>query len=142
MVIREQRGPRFRDEQGRKQCRGCGQWLQEGAFTLNRSTADGRQSHCPRCVRNRRLWYRYGITGAQYDDLLAEQGGVCAICKATNPGGKELAVDHDHACCPERSKSCGECVRGLLCDLCNVGIGSLRDDTEILRAAVEYLTAA
>jgi hypothetical protein len=49
-----------------------------------------------------------------------------------------LAVDHNHGCCPGE-KSCGKCVRGLLCDNCNQAIGKFRDDPELLLKAAEYL---
>lgn len=63
------------------------------------------------------LRYRYNISGADYERLLSSQGGTCAIC-GIKPGSRRLAVDHDHACCPGR-RSCGRCVRGLLCKRCN-----------------------
>lgn len=44
----------------------------------------------------------------------------CGLCgKTTGP----LAVDHDHSCCPERKRSCGVCVRGMLCSDCNFLMG-------------------
>jgi hypothetical protein len=49
-----------------------------------------------------------------------------------------LAVDHDHTCCSGEI-TCGKCVRGLLCVRCNTVLGLLRDDPEILRAAIAYL---
>ncbi|MBL7262142.1 endonuclease domain-containing protein [Paractinoplanes lichenicola] len=60
------------------------------------------------------------MTAQRYRDMLKAQGGVCALC----PDGFNwlccepvpLAVDHDHACCAKRS--CGLCVRGLLCGNC------------------------
>jgi len=55
----------------------------------------------------------YGISQAVYDQMLAEQGGVCAICRHTE-GDKPLAVDHSH--------KTGQ-VRGLLCTVCNVQVG-------------------
>jgi len=73
----------------------------------------------------------YNITLEQYKKLFNEQNGVCAIChqpetKKHHTSGKimSLSVDHDRSCCPEK-KSCGECVRGLLCFACNVTIGRL-----------------
>ena len=67
----------------------------------------------------RRHWLAkaYGITTAQYEGLLREQGGVCGIC-GRPPRKNRLHVDHDHDCCPDRA-SCGECLRGLLCVSCN-----------------------
>ncbi|MFF9002615.1 endonuclease VII domain-containing protein [Streptomyces achromogenes] len=88
-----------------------------------------------------RLW-RYGITLAQYEEMLAAQGGGCAICAATEPGGRgeKFHIDHDHACCPG-IRSCGSCIRGLLCTGCNTALGGFRDDPKRLLAAVAYLTA-
>lgn len=71
----------------------------------------------------------FGITLAQYNIKLESQGGVCAIC-SDPPGKRPLAVDHDH----QTGK-----IRGLLCLTCNVGIGSLKDNSEILRRAITYL---
>lgn len=63
------------------------------------------------------LRYRYNIDAATYMRLLASQDGACAIC-GIKPGSRRLAVDHDHKCCPGR-RSCGACIRGLLCKRCN-----------------------
>lgn len=52
-----------------------------------------------------------GIGSAEYDVMLLEQGGVCAICgNPPKEGGRRLHVDHDH-----RTGA----VRGLLCFRCN-----------------------
>lgn len=71
----------------------------------------------------------YGLTVERYQQMLDAQSGVCAICGSA-PAGKRLAVDHCH--------KTGR-VRGLLCDMCNHGLGRLQDDTEILRKAITYL---
>lgn len=47
-------------------------------------------------------------------------------------------VDHDHSCC-SGVKSCGKCVRGLLCGNCNLFLGFLKDDTKKMRKAIEYI---
>lgn len=73
----------------------------------------------------------YGLTVADFDALLAKQGGVCAICKGTPNGpGKRFHVDH----CHKSSK-----VRGLLCGKCNTAIGLLNDDPERAESAAAYL---
>lgn len=75
---------------------------------------------------------RYDLTVEQYDEMLAAQGGGCAICGEQCPSGSRLAVDHDH--------STGT-VRGLLCVRCNKGLGSFQDSIVRLRAAEQYLRA-
>jgi hypothetical protein len=92
-----------------------------------------------RYMRAAKLRSNYGITPKQYADMLEAQGGVCAICGSPDPGGKpHFAVDHDHSCCPG-SRSCGRCVRGLLCAKCNNGIGMFADSPDRLRGAIAYL---
>jgi hypothetical protein len=75
--------------------------------------------------RARRLWRLYRLTLERYDELLVEQRGGCGICGTLSAAidGKAFAVDHDHRCCPERQRSCGVCVRGLLCGGCNGLLG-------------------
>ena len=81
--------------------------------------------------RNSRLKYRYGITLDEYNEMLKNQNGVCAICKLSEKD-KNLAVDHDHIT--------GQ-VRGLLCRDCNESIGKFKHSFEILRNAASYLEA-
>ena len=82
---------------------------------------------------------RRGVSQADFEALLQRQGGQCAICKVDQPGGQGTwHVDHDHGHC-SGARSCGSCVRGLLCTRCNTGIGLLMDDPSILRAGAQYL---
>jgi Recombination endonuclease VII len=95
----------------------------------------------PHYDRRQNLKAKFGISLEDYDRLLAEQGGRCAICPATEPGGRHktfFPVDHDHACCSGK-RSCGKCLRGLLCAGCNFGLGHFGDDPERLLAAAAYL---
>jgi hypothetical protein len=39
----------------------------------------------------------------------------------------------------EAEKSCGKCVRGLVCNRCNRVIGNAQDDVGLLKSAVAYL---
>lgn len=77
---------------------------------------------------------RYRITPDEYDALLASQAGVCAVCGGL-PGGrrKNLDVDHDH--------DTGQ-VRGLLCNRCNLVLGKVQDDSELLNLLAEYVRSA
>ena len=77
----------------------------------------------PDWQRRRYLWTQFHITLEQYDETLAAQGGHCALCPATpDKHVNKLHVDHDHNCCPG-SRSCGKCVRGVLCVNCNSTLG-------------------
>ncbi|MGH3712364.1 MAG: endonuclease VII domain-containing protein [Micromonosporaceae bacterium] len=69
---------------------------------------------------------RYGIGVEEFAQLLAEQGGRCAICGAQNP----QHVDHDHVF--------GN-VRGILCFNCNGGLGQFKDRPDLLWNAIGYL---
>lgn len=140
-----------------KTCSRCGQAKPLDSFHKDKSSRDGRRGTCKECHRDYyRDWYRanpdrrravhikhrYGMTTDEYEAKLREQGGGCAICgKTPEENGGHLAVDHDHSCCPGE-RSCGKCVRGLLCGTCNRGIGNFKDSTELLHAAVAYLRRA
>lgn len=63
--------------------------------------------------------------------LLEKQGGKCAICDTTEPGGKGWHKDHDHVT---------GIVRGALCHHCNLGLGNFKDSPELLAKASRYLT--
>lgn len=119
-----------RDSQGRKQCTACNEWLPTTRFYGNAKTKDGLATACLRCRQDSNLQRGYGITADQYDTMFRQQGGVCAICNGVNRDGRKLFVDHDHGT---------GAVRGLLCNLCNRGIGNLRDSVTLLEAAVSYL---
>jgi hypothetical protein len=73
---------------------------------------------------------RYGISPAEYDALLAKQGGACAICRKRSKG--KLCVDHCHLT---------GTIRGLLCHTCNRALGALKDDQASLLVALAYLGA-
>lgn len=127
-----------RDEHGNKRCRGCRLWLPESDYTRLSQAIDGLSARCPRCRKDQALRTNYGITLEHYEKLLADQGGVCAICGVVDVDGRTLHVDHDHGCCPDR-RSCGQCIRGLLCSSCNTGIGMLGEDAKRLWSAMMYL---
>jgi hypothetical protein len=80
--------------------------------------------------RDSHLRRTFNINQERYAELLAAQGGGCAVCGKRPKPGKSLHVDHDHAT--------GE-VRGLLCFSCNAALGHLRDDPERIDALMAYL---
>jgi hypothetical protein len=73
---------------------------------------------------------------AKYTEAVFDLREECYV----NPEhtGTLLHVDHDHSCCPG-DKSCGECLRGILCQKCNQALGNVSDDIETLRALIKYL---
>jgi hypothetical protein len=80
----------------------------------------------------------YGITVDDYYEMLALQGGGCAICNTKVPSRRArkyvkvemFFVDHCH--------STGK-VRGLLCSRCNRGLGYFDDNPNRLEMAAVYL---
>lgn len=89
----------------------------------------------------RRLKSRWNISLEQYEDMLKKQDYSCAICGTDDPGGgrARFCVDHDHSCCKEAMKSCGSCIRGLLCISCNRILGLAHDKMYLLASAASYL---
>lgn len=75
---------------------------------------------------------QYQLTLAEYEQMAKDQGHKCLICEVEDWAALrgKLYVDHDH--------KTGQ-VRGLLCHHCNVALGNLRDDPELLKRALRYL---
>lgn len=84
---------------------------------------------------------RKGLTPEEFERLRNSQHNKCAICQNEFGSRKDCVphIDHDHRCCPQ-NKSCGKCIRGLLCSHCNMGLGRFRDSIESLLCAISYLT--
>lgn len=80
----------------------------------------------PERVIDIRLRSWYGTSKIEYDQMHKKQRGTCKICKTKT----KLVVDHDHQT---------NIVRGLLCSLCNKGLGLFRENKKSLKSAVNYL---
>ena len=65
---------------------------------------------------------RMGLTPEQFAQLLEAQGYACAMGREPFEEDQLIYIDHDHSCCPGE-RSCGKCVRGLLCLTCNIALG-------------------
>jgi hypothetical protein len=74
--------------------------------------------------------YKYGVTKKFLLEMYEKQNGMCKICGTEPTTQRGLHVDHCHTT---------GIVRGLLCHGCNVALGSMKDNPEILLKAVEYL---
>lgn len=82
----------------------------------------------------KQLKRNYGLSKDDYYQMLDNQDGKCAICKREDSGtvtSEYLFVDHCH--------TTGK-VRGLLCDKCNRGLGYFKDDIDIMKRAINYLS--
>jgi hypothetical protein len=119
-----------------------GNRLRRRCITCSRAALRDRYRRSPATFRKWSLG-KYGLTQAEFDQLLAAQRGRCAICGTDKPGGRgRFSVDHDHVDgwedlpASERRRH----VRGLLCNLCNRGLGSFHDDPQRLVAAAAYVT--
>ena len=138
-------GPSKMHKDGRRrECRSCVNARQRNIYRSNpeirRKILDNAKKYTdanPEVWKRRYLMRVYNITLEEYNAVLTEQGGVCAICskpeEIKNPSARErssLAVDH----CHETGK-----IRGLLCFKCNTGIGALGDSVEGLERALAYL---
>lgn len=123
-----------------KSCPECAEVKSTEAFPRNRAQRNGLGTYCKPChnrivrenkekhggARNYHLRRRYGITAEHFEQMFAEQDGLCAICREA-PGDQ---VDHDHAT---------NRVRGLLCFNCNGALGQFRDRTDLMLRAIAYL---
>ena len=87
------------------------------------------------------LWDRYKLTPEAWESIFESQGRCCANpeCRTTYPGARGWHTDHDHACCPGKDKSCGGCVRGILCGNCNRALGCVGDSPKKLDGLSQYL---
>lgn len=134
-------------------CSKCHNRRDLSEFTKDRRSPDGYSPRCsscrredraaanadPQAARARFLRWKYGITVEQYDEMFAQQGGMCAVCGGaeTIKGRRWLDVDHCHRT--------GR-VRALLCSTCNRVFGMLAEDpnriAQLLRYALSHETDA
>jgi hypothetical protein len=86
-----------------------------------------RRGHLNRVIM---LKHRYNLSLEDWNNLLIKQNGACAICKEVPESPECLKVDHDHET---------NVVRGLLCNGCNTGLGSFKDNPNSLKNAITYI---
>lgn len=130
-------------------CTCCHEFKDWAQFQKRSSRKNGYTEKCKPCLNtNKRSKYdyqkslgyqlkrKYKLSLEQYLQMVEDQGGRCAICGEIPT--QRLHVDHNHNCC-RGEVTCGECIRGLLCNGCNKAIGLLKDNRKVLRSALEYL---
>lgn len=146
--------------QGLKFCNGCFNVKIHEDFGRNLEKSSGLRDKCKPCrnaqrVANRKanrqkflayehterykkqqfiytLKRNYGITLDDFNLMLTTQNNKCRICnqEERHKNKKILSVDH----CHESGK-----VRGLLCHRCNVILGLIKENTNVLENAISYL---
>jgi hypothetical protein len=133
-------------------CRRCGETKRRDDF-YTQSYAPAPRQPCKQCLTTERkaryaarggarishaqvLREKYGLTPDQYDRMLQEQNGVCAICRQPETrrgsGGepRRLSVDHDHRT---------GVVRALLCGRCHTVTSAVEESPDLLEAVRLYL---
>jgi hypothetical protein len=142
-----------------KRCERCRKRKPLDAFSKERRRPDGLSIYCRLCWKalrkerrrngkahayylKRQREYRgfalrnFGLTIEQYEEMLAKQGGVCAICqrpeKRKGKRGTPITLSVDH--CHRTDK-----IRGLLCYGCNNAIGLFGDDPALMQKAIAYV---
>lgn len=109
-----------------KQCRSCHNkyvkevWYKKNAQSQKQASAKWKEQN-----KIRVLAARYGVSLEEIKLVLAQTS--CRICGNET----DLCIDH----CHKTGK-----IRGRLCGRCNRAIGLFKDDIDLLRAAVLYLT--
>jgi hypothetical protein len=71
--------------------------------------------------------------------LKEKQDNKCAICGEPFLQDSSAFIDHDHSCCESQNRSCGKCVRGLLCKRDNDRLALYKDNIQLLQKTIEYL---
>src|SRR5579859_4453639 len=71
-----------------------------------------------------------GITSKEFQSKPEFIAGICQIC-LQKPLKGDLVLDHCHNLLQ---------YRGVLCRTCNTGLGFFKDDPNLLRSAIAYLT--
>lgn len=98
-------------------------WRAEHPEADRASRSKWKDKHPTYATDQSRMW-RYGLTAQDYATLLEKQNNNCAICEHTfdQTPAHAPCIDHNHTCCPYQ-KTCGKCIRGILCATCNRRLG-------------------
>jgi len=125
-----------------KKCPKCREEKDELEFYTDPTSRDGLGCWCKECQKeshrikaanikdynkNRVLRKNYNSSLPEFNKILKNQGGVCAICGELK---EKMCLDHNH----ETDE-----IRGILCVTCNSGLGQFYDNPDYLTSAAGYL---
>lgn len=128
-----------------KICLGCGLEKPKSEFSKHKLGKEGLRPRCKKCCLLEQnidrktngyralIKYRYGITYEEYLKFIDDQGSRCRICNVLFDNTKrntKPCVDHNH--------TTGR-VRSILCHSCNVSLGLLKEDIDILQNMIKYI---
>lgn len=123
-------------------CISCQRELPLADFPMD-NVRDRPRAKCKFCVGMELKAKNHQLTLVDIYRLFEYQDYKCAICSMTHQHESGLHLDHDHACCPNKGKSCGKCIRGLLCFNCNGGVlpsyERIRKNGPLFQPLEEYL---
>lgn len=108
------------------------EYARQHTATQTQKTRDWRREH-PGCRSTEHLSGRYALSRDEYNGMVTNQHGRCAICQRVPAGVGKMAVlrvDHDHDT---------GVVRALLCHTCNAGLGMFGDEAGLIERAAMYL---
>ncbi|AXH66794.1 HNH endonuclease [Streptomyces phage StarPlatinum] len=121
----------FNEEDKTGTCQKCGP-VKIRVYTLKSGPNAGYVARrCNVAYREHKMGNTYDFSRAERDKLI-EGATNCAICDYEFSDATEMRLDHCHST---------DKIRGVLCNKCNTGIGMFRDDVNLLRKAIEYLSA-
>jgi len=126
-----------------KQCSTCLEWKDKSNFGRRTLSKDGLLGQCKECIsawkesrrdelRDNNYKNTYGISLDEYNEKLKLQNNRCEICKTheSEVFGGRLHVDHRHK---------DSAIRGLLCRNCNIALGFLKEDADIVAEMLHYI---
>jgi hypothetical protein len=122
----------FKDKRGsaRSNCKACA--AREG-LAWRKANPDRHRAIYQKTNHRIHVKKRFGLEVEQFDALFAACNGVCCICLKPESRARRLSLDHNHET---------GALRGFLCSRCNIFLGSVKDDAELLDRAAHYLRTA
>lgn len=121
-----------------KVCSKCKRKLPKSEFFKTGFTYLGKQKYradCKQCSQARHKAYVRGLSVKEREDFLASRDFRCEVCGMSRDASlrilkKDLSIDHCHIT---------NVNKGVLCNVCNMGSGYFRDDSDLAFKLFKYL---